>query len=55
MEKQTIRLINPEGKKHSVRYYASDKDAAVESVYVRRSHRGNTIPTLLLLTIEEYP
>lgn len=43
--------INSE-KKHSVRYEAIDKDAAVTSVYVMRTHLPDTIPKSITLKVE---
>lgn len=43
--------INSE-KKHSVRYDAIDKDAAVISVYVMRTSIPNNIPQSITLKVE---
>ncbi len=43
--------INSE-KKHSVRYDAIDKDAAVQSVYVMRTGLPDNIPQTLTVKIE---
>ncbi len=43
--------INSE-KKHSVRYDAVDKDAAIQSTYVMRSSLPNSIPQTLTIKVE---
>lgn len=48
----TIQMkINSE-KKHSVRYDATDKDAALTSVYVMRSFLPSKIPQALTIKVE---
>jgi hypothetical protein len=53
MEKQVITFVKPDGKKHSVRYYAVEEKAAIESIYVKREQLGSRIPDKLIVTIEE--
>jgi hypothetical protein len=54
MKKQEMMFSRPDGKKHSVRYYAENKeDAAIESIYVRREQLGNPVPKRLQMTLEE--
>ncbi len=43
--------INSE-KKHSVRYDAVDKDAAIQSTYVMRTSLPNKIPQILTVKVE---
>ena len=53
MEKQVMTFVRPDGKKHSVRFFAEEKDAAIESIYVRREQLGTPIPKKLQMTLEE--
>jgi hypothetical protein len=53
METQKITFGKPDGKKHSVRYFAEGEDAAIESIYVRRGQLGTPIPEKLQVTIKE--
>lgn len=53
MEKKEIVFGNPDGKKHSVRFFAEQDDPAIDSIYVRREHLGSPIPKKLKVTIEE--
>ncbi len=43
--------INSE-KKHSVRYDAIDKDAAIQSTYVMRTSLPNVIPQSITVSVE---
>jgi hypothetical protein len=53
MEKKEVIFTIPEGKKHSVCYKTTAKDAAVQSIYVMRTALGNNIPKKIKITIEE--
>ena len=53
MDKQIITFGKPDGKKHSVRYYAEEENAAIESIYVRREQLGTPVPKKLKVVIEE--
>jgi hypothetical protein len=53
MEKQVIIFDDMEPKKHSVRYNTSNKEAAIDSVYIKRTAIGSTVPVKVKITIEE--
>jgi hypothetical protein len=54
MDKKEFLLGNPSEKKHSVRYYALDKNAPMESVYVTKEAFGSQqYPAKIKITIEE--
>jgi hypothetical protein len=53
MEKQVIVYDKSDPKKHSVRFNTSEDDAAIDSIYIKRTHLGNPIPKKLKVTIEE--
>lgn len=53
MEKQVIIFVAPVPKVHSVRYDCKDPDAAVSTIYVRRSVLSGQIPKTLTVTIED--
>jgi hypothetical protein len=54
MDKQSWLFINPEVKKHSVRYYPDLKEAAMSSIYVMKSaFPDGKIPKCIMVTLEE--
>ena len=53
MTKQEITFGKPDPKKHSVRYYALEEKAAIESIYVRKEQLGTPVPKQLKMTLEE--
>lgn len=50
--KQTIIMELYEEKKHSIRYNAKEKDAALASIYVSKTFLGREKPEELTVTIE---
>lgn len=54
MDKREVVYGNPAEKKHSVRYFAMDKNAPMESVYiVKETFNGKKFPSKIKITIEE--
>jgi hypothetical protein len=53
MTKQEIIFGRPDPKKHSIRYFALDEKAIIESIYVRKEHLGTPVPKQLKMTLEE--
>ncbi len=53
MEKQVIEFVEPEEKKHSVRYHASKMDDGIRDIYVMKVNLGTPFPKKLKVTLEE--
>lgn len=54
MNKKEVVYGNPAEKKHSVRYFALDKNAPMESVYVAKETFGSEkYPNKIKITVEE--
>jgi hypothetical protein len=53
MEKIVVVFDEADPKKHSIRYNAKGGDAAIESIYVKRSHLPKDYPQKIKITIEE--
>ena len=53
MEKTVVVFPIREDKKHSVCYKATDREAAIQSVYIMRTALGKPVPSKVKITIEE--
>ena len=53
MTKQEIIFGKPSLKKHSIRYFAIEEKAAIESIYVKNEYLGTPPPKQIKMTLEE--